>query len=385
MAINQQDKRNTKRKQDPLFTFAFALISVGVHLPAAAQEEDGSLREHVNRGNQLMSRRQFAAAQAEYEAAKKLEPGNQIVKHNLAELFNNWGVTYFRQKSYAEAISQFQKCLAVMPSHQNAKYNIQLCRRAMQNDGMNPDELPDSASDEKDKAKQDKAAKEDVPKDKKDAAAATASAPPSAESMSVSVGNKTIFTNNTPFVSGSSVFPVYSEKNGAAKATVNVINPAAMAAPGAPTINSSGVAIGNAPAVVTTGGPEQSTPTKNSEPASAPNTQAGQNQNANASPSGEPPKKYNPVAPQNAQASYVPMPATYDSTQPLTYSRGTGDATVSLDEKVSALELKVYGKKHVDLPIMRRIDQLETDYIGQIRSGSMSERVDFLKKSIGQN
>jgi len=58
---------------------------------------------------------------------------------------------------------------------------------------------------------------------------------------------------------------------------------------------------------------------------------------------------------------------------------------MTLDEKVCALELKVYGKKHIDMPIMRRIDQLETDYIGQIRSGSMSERVEYLKKAIGQN
>lgn len=385
MPNNDGQTRSAKKRRanrNCLLTLSISLSALTLCPPICAQESDSAdLREHVNRGNQLMARRQFAAAQAEYEAAKKIDPANQIVKHNLAELFNNWGVTYFRARSYGEAIAQFQKCLAVMPGHGNAKYNIQLCRRAMQNQGMNPDELPDAASEDKEKSKTEQA-KDDSKdaKDKKDGqAAATA---PGADTMSVSVGNKTIFTNNAPFVSGSSVFPVYSEKSGAAKSTVNVINPAAMAVPGEPTITSTGVAVGSAPAITTT--PAATTSTTNpaantSNPTEAP-TQPVQADAAKP--------KYNPVAPANSQPAYVPMPASYDSVQAAqapTYNRGAGDSNMTLDEKVCALELKVYGKKHIDMPIMRRIDQLETDYIGQIRSGSMSERVEYLKKAIGQN
>lgn len=369
-----------KRSMGLLFLCASILFSP----PICAQEADtAALREHVNRGNQLMARRQFAAAQSEYEAAKKIDPSNQIVKHNLAELFNNWGVTYFRQKSYGEAIAQFQKCLAVMPGHGNAKYNIQLCRRAMQNEGMNPDEVPDAASEEKEKSKTEQA-KEDGKdsKDKKDGqTASAAAAAPGGDAMSVSVGNKTIFTNNAPFVSGSSVFPVYSEKSGAAKSTVNVINPAAMVVPGEQTITSTGVAVGSAPAITTAPAPLS--------PPSTPATNTSNQTESSTPPVQDTAKpKYNPIAPANSQATYVPMPASYDSVQAAqapTYSRGTGESNMTLDEKVCALELKVYGKKHIDMPIMRRIDQLETDYIGQIRSGSMSERVEYLKKAIGQN
>ncbi len=369
-----------------LLPLAISLSALTLCHPIYAQESDSSdLREHVNRGNQLMARRQFAAAQAEYEAAKKIDPSNQIVKHNLAELFNNWGVTYFRAKSYSEAIAQFQKCLAVMPGHGNAKYNIQLCRRAMQNQGMNPDELPDAASEDKEKSKTEQAKDESKDaKEKKDGQAATTA--PGADAMSVSVGNKTIFTNNAPFVSGSSVFPVYSEKNGAAKSTVNVINPAAMAVPGEPTITSTGVAVGSAPAITTTPATTPAATTASTNPPanpSNPNEAPTQPVQADAAK-----PKYNPVAPANSQPTYVPMPASYDSVQAAqapTYNRGSGDSNMTLDEKVCALELKVYGKKHIDMPIMRRIDQLETDYIGQIRSGSMSERVEYLKKAIGQN
>ena len=366
----------------------YGLATFALSQPTFAQDSNNlELRELVNRGNQLMVRRQFAAAQAEYEAAKKLEPSNQIVKHNLAELFNNWGINYFQQKSYAEAIAQFQKCLAILPGHGNAKYNIQLCRRAMQNQGMNPDELPDAAADGKEDKEKPKSEQAKGSDDKKDSATAAA---PAGDSMSVSSGNKTIFKNNVPFVSGSSVFPVYSDKSGAAKTTVNVVNPAAMTIPGGPTITSSGVAVGSAPA----------TATSIQDPTSG---------SVDSTGSAKP--KYNPIAPKSSQPLYVPMPATYDETpqdsqasqssmtppsnhnsaqsiqtpQTPAFNRAATETTMTLDEKVTALELKVYGKKHVDLPIMRRIDQLETDYIGQIRSGSMSDRVDYLKKAIGQN
>lgn len=376
--------RGDALRRPPFISIVLTLCGLSIlglnHPIGAQQADDSNLRDHVNRGNQLMSRRQWAAAQAEYEAARKLEPSNQIVKHNLAELFNNWGVSYFRQKSYAEAIAQFQKCLGVMPGHPNAKYNIQLCKRAMQNEGMNPDELPDAASEEKEKSKTEQAKEES--KDKKDAAAAA----PSGDSMSVSAGSKQIFSTGVPFVSGSSVFPVYSEKSGAAKSTVNVINPAAMKIPGAPTITSTGVAVGSAPAVTETTNPAIGSDSSNSTPAKSPESASGAPASALESASSPAVKPvYRPIAPANSQPAYVPMPATYDSSEAPAYSRGTGDATVTLDEKVAALELKVYGKKHTELPIMRRIDQLETDYIGQIRSGSMNDRVEFLRKSIGQN
>lgn len=55
----------------------------------------------------------------------------------------------------------------------------------------------------------------------------------------------------------------------------------------------------------------------------------------------------------------------------------------SLEDGLSALELKVYGKKQSDLTVIKRLEKLEMETTGQAGSGTISERIQQLRKNIG--
>lgn len=383
-----------------------AIAGPAVAGPVASQEpmmDNSALRDHVNNGNQLMMRGQFAAALSEYEAAKTLEPSNSVVKRNIAEVHNNWGVSYFKQKHYSDAISHFQKCLANYPGHRNAQYNMMLCRRAMEREGINPDESPADSEEKAETAKKDDAGKKEKAETPATAPAGTAAPSSPADPMSVSYGSKTLFNNaqptSTQFASGSAMFPVYSDKKSAVSTPVTVVNPAAMPSPKPPAsqtpadaasaqqqeASKSPAAAPNAPATPTTAAASAGTSTETNA-----SNAAGQSVAA-AAASAAPVKPIFTQATSAGSGGYSTIQPSYENVDHYSYKQGSAaspdveGALMSLDEKVAALELKVYGKKHADWPIMRRIENLETDYIGQTRSGSMNERVEFLKRQIGQN
>jgi hypothetical protein len=58
-------------------------------------------------------------------------------------------------------------------------------------------------------------------------------------------------------------------------------------------------------------------------------------------------------------------------------------ATGTLDEQLTAVELKVYGTKQANLTVIQRLEKIEREAAGQVRVGTISERIDYLKKSFG--
>lgn len=72
----------------------------------------------------------------------------------------------------------------------------------------------------------------------------------------------------------------------------------------------------------------------------------------------------NSAAPQNSPAASTP---------------GAG----SLEELLAAVEVKIYGKKQADLPIFKRLEKLELDTGGQVKQGTIKERIDSLRKNYG--
>lgn len=58
-------------------------------------------------------------------------------------------------------------------------------------------------------------------------------------------------------------------------------------------------------------------------------------------------------------------------------------AAGSIEDQLSALELKIYGRKQGDMAVFKRLEKMELDTAGQVRTGTIKERIDFLKRSYG--
>ena len=54
-----------------------------------------------------------------------------------------------------------------------------------------------------------------------------------------------------------------------------------------------------------------------------------------------------------------------------------------MEEKLALMEMKIYGHKSDDMPLLKRIEKLETDVSGKVRKGAIDQRVDWLKKKLG--
>lgn len=453
----------------------------------SAQAKRSMLIDHVNRGNRMMAAKQYQAALAEYDAAKKLEPNNPIVRQNIAECRNNMGIQLFRSHHFADAIVQFEKCLKVSPNHSQARRNIALCQQTM--DQLGVYDAPSADEEDDAESKQEKTAKSEQKAPEDTSPKVVGGSDPG---MSVSSGGQAMFS------SGSSLYPTYSTQGSASSKrtvpTIPVTKPpkldpskgtAATANAGVPSSNAAaasgsnansnaassngnansafannggtnaassapaesvgphGVSAGQAFEPVVPGtlptisqppeSPVAQTPERGSSPNQAalaagyaPATDANSSQSnssAAQTASSKPPSQAEaflnalakeqqggmPTTQSPALASQTPemgktTASAQSSSSASSQTSGTlnlnsqtsnlnsqassstpGAAEASLEDKVGSLEQKVYGKKNDHLPILKRIEQLEVDYIGQSRQGSLSERVENLRKQILHN
>lgn len=59
------------------------------------------------------------------------------------------------------------------------------------------------------------------------------------------------------------------------------------------------------------------------------------------------------------------------------------ESSGNLEDQLGAIEMKLNGKKQKNMPILKRIEKLETSISGQAKSGTLQERIDLLRKSCG--
>ena len=55
----------------------------------------------------------------------------------------------------------------------------------------------------------------------------------------------------------------------------------------------------------------------------------------------------------------------------------------SMDEQLGQIESKVYGSRQTNLPVIQRLQKLENDAAGHTRTGTIKERIDFLRQTWG--
>lgn len=55
----------------------------------------------------------------------------------------------------------------------------------------------------------------------------------------------------------------------------------------------------------------------------------------------------------------------------------------SMEEQLGQIETKVYGGRQTNLPVIQRLQKLENDAAGHSRTGTIKERIDFLRQTWG--
>lgn len=113
----------------------------------------------IRKGNKNFSSKNYAQAEVFYRKAIEKEPNNAIGNYNLARClqaqhknaeakkiyekaakletdpirqassYNNLGTIYQGEKNYSKAIDYYKKAMRDNPSHNNARYNFELCQR----------------------------------------------------------------------------------------------------------------------------------------------------------------------------------------------------------------------------------------------------------------
>ena len=127
---------------------------------------------HFNRGNALFALSRFEEASNEFlRATQGQEPGLK------ASAFYNLGNSYFKNDKYSEALAAYRHTLALDPTNERAKWNLELAlqkkkeedkKKQDQKDQNKDDKNKDQNKDDKQKSDEKKEDKKDQNKDKKD-------------------------------------------------------------------------------------------------------------------------------------------------------------------------------------------------------------------------
>jgi tetratricopeptide (TPR) repeat protein len=256
---------------------AFALLALLISFPVALGQTSKlnqmQSREHVNRGNVYMSRRQFQEALDEYQKAIDLDPTNAAARNNIILTHLNWGAVNFAQNKFDEALAEWETVLKLDPYNQNAKHNINVLKQTL------------------------------------------------------------------------------ARRGGAFKAKPPAEEPAAKP------------------------------PQPKSDPAVVILT-PGVKQSQASGATGEAKEEAQAAAASEAAAAETPAESTSETAAPV-QPAGQASPAGSIEDQLSALELKIYGHKQADMTVFKRLEKMEMDTAGQVRPGTIKERIDALKKSYG--
>jgi hypothetical protein len=348
------------------------LIIAGAALIAAPSAGAGNIdtaRNLVNKGNYLMASGHFAEALKTYEEAEKYEPSNAIIKDNIAKVYNNWAIWFTKQKKYREAQEKLVKCMEIAPGYGQARTNLALLKRMALEDGIDldapadsdPATVPEGLRKLPDGGELRKSGESAEAHKLPEGAQAPKAAPVVPEQQAGAVlfigGVK---QQTTPEADS---YTPGSTPIGATTSPVTDILPSGMPVSG-PTFVSPvmGAASTQAPPTVPVATPRDAGP--------ATFTAKPQNPMFPVTPN-----QY----PDDAQHKAAPPPAV-----PVTIAPAPSAVPiVSFDEQLTAVEMKVYGAKQTNLTVLQRLEKIEKESAGQVRTGTILDRINFLKSSFG--
>ncbi|CAM6001759.1 unnamed protein product [Sphagnum balticum] len=345
-------------------------------------------RNHVNKGNYLLTHQQFQAALTEYEQALDCDPANAVAKANIVLVHNNWGILYFHQRKYDEARNEWNESLRLSPSDRNAKNNLLVLKTTLaklapsQTKPVNP---PAGSTVGEDTNKSTEA-------DSGLSTAVKMNAPKAAGAETATEDNRGVVILSQPSSNASSF--IQSNTDAAAISTSG----AAIISSPSKNINSN---TANNDSSTTSG--SAITSSISNPAATKPNTSIYSNAMTTNSGNSPSPFTANPlqsVGNRNAEAingtsnndfasnSLPPSPAPSASN---TNARATSSPTfatapvslTSLEATLGEIEIKVYGSSKKDLPIMQRVERLEQDTNSRVGSGGITDRIQALARTYG--
>lgn len=413
-----------------------ALLPVSVVCVAYLQPVDAmdaqqaaEYREHVNRGNMLLSRRLFDQAIAEYEAAEQIDPSSNVAQQNITLAHNNWGIYLYSQRKYQEAKTHWDEALKLSPNDANVKRNLKILDiQLKQIEREKPPAPAEPAAPPK--AEDWNPLKDGLDRNTKPLGS------PSAGKPSTTTSNSGSVTLNVGASSGESD-PATGDAPPPAPAGTQTAKPdtasAVIILGGAGSSNSSPTSTNTNPPPA--GGYNfDPTGTNESAPSSIriiggssgtasiigggsttrtppPSTTGGFNvvggggtarggvpinmdrggyQLPGSETSSPPPARSNfpPVKPVSFAPSGEPIKDPFQTPTQSTSNGNSGnsgndDGDNTVEEQLGKIENKVYGKVTKNMPILKRIEKLEVETMGKKQSGSISDRLKELTQTYG--
>jgi tetratricopeptide (TPR) repeat protein len=379
-----------------LAVIVFGLLSSMTTCPLMAQGTGGSvdeIRGLINKGNYLLSKRQFQQAIDAYQRVLDLEPNNPYAKTNILLAHNDWGIFYFQNGNYESAKSEWDKALSIDANDRNARNNLVVLQRTLAKMGKS---LEDISSTSSAKAEEKKAE--------------TAAPPPSAVLL---IPKKRDGQKSADGRIGNNIAS-YTEddlKVPPAKDLTNTTNP-----PNAPeqeTVRSKEAEELDAFKRMTSSGGSSPLPASNptaktvvepaptNERAESPTSEV-RNYPAESTAPAPSPEKVSVTAPEPAsgfstannnedKSSEERKPARKKKSS----KRSENDAGASemdssamgqsqspdnIDLSLAKLETKIYGQPKPGPSVLKRLEQIEVDSFGKASIGSITERLAKLKK-----
>lgn len=313
-------------------------------LPVSAESlEAMKAREFLHKGNVHLTRLEFQQALDAYTECLLLEPNNRTAKENIVLTHNNWGIYWFQKRKYKEAREEWEQALKLNPADRNARNNMQILRVTLSRQGLTDDG------------------------EKKQAPVKTNSDfPPSQAIILTPIKSGTGAATTTPTFSTAA-----SDAASPSGATAAGSSDSSETSSGAAVIIRSG---GGASATTSGGGVSSMT---NSVTNTSEAANAGSAAGSTASQSSPGISTYNDPAPGKFTTAPMSAPAAA-----VTATAG-GSQGDNIEDSLAQIELKIYGRKQDSLPIMKRLEKLETDTHGKTKSGTIKERIDTLRKSYG--
>lgn len=85
----------------------------------------------------------------------------------------------------------------------------------------------------------------------------------------------------------------------------------------------------------------------------------------------------------SAASATTPPPAVTPTATYNENNTGGGVSISTLEDKLAGIELKIYGHKQADAPVLKRLEKIEMDTAGSVKTGNIKDRIEALRQSYG--
>lgn len=336
-------------------------------------------REFLQKGNNHLNRYEFQQALDAYTECLLCDPNNRTARENIVLTHNNWGIWWFQKRKYKEAREEWEQALKLNPADRNARQNLQVLRVTLSRAGV---------TEEGEKKPPPQKATSDFPPSQ-----VIILTPGLKQGSGSTSSGAAIITGGTGAGTGTGGAggSAASTGAGAEAGSSSAATPSGAALVGGSGGGSAQPADTGSGAAVIIKSSKTSTATTSGGDASAGGISTYTNgSSANPYATGTGGGSTSSASSVNSYPDSTPGKfTTAPAVEPAPSASSTSTATAggsqgeNIEDMIGHIEQKIYGRKQDSLPIMKRLEKLETDTHGKTKSGTIKERIDTLRKSYG--